>query len=156
MAANALAVTYDDSAADLVLRTLDSAVRAALIDVETVLRQELERRIAAALPDRTGVERRSLVGRTYVTETGVWSEVIDPTFYASFDAEGADIPPHEILPTVAQVLSFMDDGRHIITGRVESPGGHIAPRQIQQHQLEAMADEISSRMQQAVDAVRPS
>ncbi|QXX74240.1 hypothetical protein [Methylovirgula sp. HY1] len=150
MPSASLAVIFDDSAADQALGNLDDAVRAALMDVQTVLRQELQRRIAAALPSRTGAERRGLTGSTYATDTGVWSEVIDPEFYASFDAEGADIPAHEILPNVAQALSFMDDGHHVITGRVQSPGGHIAARPIQQDQLEAMADEIEARMQAAV------
>jgi hypothetical protein len=148
-----LTVEFDDADAQASLRAFDAAVLDRLVTVEAALRLTLYGNIEAHAPERTGAYKKSIQSETDETATGVWSDVEATDPIASFIERGATIPAHEILPNVAQALSFMIDGRHIFAARVESPGGTIKPEFVLTRELIAMEPEISAQMQDAANEV---
>ncbi len=142
-------VDADDTIARLSRLTDD--MRAALVDVEHVLLDAFLENVAAKAPDRTGEYRSRIGGEVVSDETGVIADAYDTDYKASWLEYGVVIPAHEILPNIAQAMSFFDGGQHIFAKRVESPGGYVKPENIFHGTLNEMADEIIDRISQAVD-----
>lgn len=146
-----LSIRVDDQNAVVALDRFDADIEARLRDVVGSLEEEFLAQVLARAPERSGAYRRSIRGAVSPSETGAWARVSANVFYASFLERGAVIPPHEILPDVAQALRMSFAGGERFAGRVESPGGTIAPEEIFKTVLDNMQTEIIDRITDAVN-----
>jgi phage gpG-like protein len=75
--------------------------------------------------------------------------------YAAIQEYGGVTSPHDILPSRAKALAFLDGGRQVFAKHVHHPGSRIPARSYLRASLAEMADEIEAGMKSAViDAVR--
>lgn len=63
---------------------------------------------------------------------------------------GAHVPPHEILPSVADVLHFTGSAGEVFAKHVSSPGASIPPYPAIKPALAAAADRIRAELEAAV------
>ena len=120
-------VQIDDTRVQTRLSGIPQKMHAALVRKTTVLRLELEAKVKAAAPVKTGALRRGVFSDQTDTATSVEGRV----------AESADVPyakwvndgtsAHDILPSKAKALAFVVGGKQVFAKIVHHPGTKANP-----------------------------
>lgn len=145
------------------LQAMPSKVKAALLRKVTELAFKLESKIKAdklsgqVLNVRTGALRASIANEVTDTTTSVSGRAFSSgdVKYAAANEFGATIPAHEILPSKAQALAFVLQGKQIFAKRVQMPAVTIPERSFMRSSLADMKPEIIEGLTEAVkDALK--
>jgi hypothetical protein len=115
-------VEVDDSRLRARLSSMPEKLRAALIRKTTVLRLQLEAKVKAKTPVKTGALRRSEFSDQTATATTVEARVASSADvkYARYVEQGTQ--PHDIVPSSAKALAFVAGGKQVFARRVHHPG----------------------------------
>ena len=138
------------------LDAMPARVHGALLKKVTALGLQLEAKVKEALSGgvlnvRSGALRRSIFNRvddsaTAVTDTVASSGDIK---YAGIHEFGGTIPAHDIVPSKAQALAFLFDGKLTFAKRVHIPDVQMPQRSYLRSSLAEMRDEIIDGLREA-------
>jgi phage gpG-like protein len=106
---------------------------------------------SGALDASVGVDGPALAGDQVVTRLFAGADLK----YAAIQEYGGVTGPHEILPSRAKALAFLDGGRRVFAKVVHHPGSRLPERSYLRASLAEMASRIDAEMKAAVlDAAR--
>jgi phage gpG-like protein len=136
---------------------LPKRVHDALVRKVTALSLMLEAKVKGKLSDdvlhvRTGALRRSIFSTVKDQGSAVYGEVASSgdLKYAAIQEFGGKTAAHDIIPTKAQALAFMMEGKQIYAKIVHHPGSVIPERSYLRSSLKDMRAEIIAGLNQAV------
>lgn len=103
------------------------------------------------LQSRSGALRDSIAGQ--ISDTGSTLTATVGSYgvrYAAIQEYGGTTSPHDILPTKANALAFIVDGKQVFAKIVHHPGSRIPPHYYLQGALDDMHDEIVRGLGEAI------
>ncbi len=132
------------------LEAMPKQVRDALYKRVQILRLRLEGKIKSeklsgqVLHVRTGRLRASIFSEATQTDTSVTGRAASSgdVKYGAIHEFGGKTPPHEIVATKAQALSFVMNGKQTFFKSVHHPGSVMPERSFMRSALSDMKDEI--------------
>jgi hypothetical protein len=149
-------VRLDAKKTDRRLERLPDGVRDELVGAARVLDAELiqyARMLASGglVNVITGRYLRSIKGNVRATRTTVTGKVYSRAPEAHLIELGAVRKAMDILPNVAQAMSFMVAGKRVVAKRVHHPGSVMKGRHVLHIALDDMRDEIFGGMHAALN-----
>ena len=134
----------------------DGAVIQALRDRAGDLQARLLAKVEAnlsgdVLQTRSGALKASIVAELLVAPDGLIASLESHGVpYAAIQEYGGTTPPHDIVPVKARALAFAGAGGTMFARRVHHPGSVIPAHAYLGGALEALRDEITGGLKQAV------
>ena len=139
------------------LAGLPAKMHEALLRKVTGLSLMLEAKVKGKLSDdvlnvKTGALRRSIFSAVEDEASAVYGKVgsSGDVKYAAIQEFGGKTAAHDIIPTKAQALAFMMEGKQIYAKIVHHPGSQIPERSYLRSSLEDMRADIIAGLNQAV------
>ncbi len=136
---------------------LPQAVHDALLQKVTELSLMLEEKVKGKLSDdvlhvRTGNLRRSIFSEVDDQGSAIFGKVASSgdVPYAAIHEFGGKTPAHDILPSKAQALAFVMEGKTVLAKIVRHPGSNIPERSYLRSSLGDMQETIIEGLTQAV------
>lgn len=142
-------VKIDQSRLDVRLDRIEPATLIFLRLTVEELDAQLVDAAQALAPVKTGRYRASIKGSISSSKKAIVGRVYSHSPLANIIETGADIPPHEILPNVAQALHFGGTAGDIFAARVHSPGAHLEGKDVIGGAFDSMRDDIRAEIETA-------
>lgn len=133
---------------DKVRAALRRKIYALAIELANRVRQKLSGQV---LQVRSGDLRASIFENVDETETSIIGRVgsSGDVKYAAIHEYGGTIPAHEVVPSKAQALAFVWQGKQVFFKHVHIPDVHMPERSYLRSSLAEMKQEIISEIQSA-------